>query len=297
MATTITATLVQKLRSRTGAGMMDCKKALEAAEGDIDAAADAMRKSGKIQAEKKSARIAAEGLVLIKSNSGYSIILEINCETDFVSRDENFTQFAEEVTQLALDKKIESVASLLTASPVTGGQTVENKRQNLIAKLSENIQIRRLALVTAQSGSLLGAYVHMGRIGAIVELQGGDEQLAKDLALHIIANNPLVISSDDVSNEVLAKEREIFTAQAQASGKPQAVIDKMIEGRIHKFLDGVSLLGQSFVKDETIHIKELLERSQAKVVRFIRFAVGEGIEKPTEDFAKAVMDQVKASEE
>lgn len=295
MATTITAALVQELRARTGAGMMDCKKALMAAEGDLDAAAEAMRKSGQIQAEKKSGRIAAEGLILIKSNKDLSVILEINCETDFVSRDENFKQFAEDIAQLALDKQIESVEALLTAIVPSTGQSVENIRQALIAKLGENIQVRRLAFIHSRSDTRVGAYVHTGRLGAIVELQGGDEQLAKDLALHIIANNPLVISAKDVSNDIISKEREIFTAQAQASGKPQAVIDKMVEGRILKFLNEVSLLGQPFIKDETMTVKDLLEGAQAKVISFVRFSVGEGIEKPTEDFAETVMAQVKAS--
>lgn len=294
MAIAITAALVQELRTRTGAGMMDCKKALVAAEGNLDAAAEAMRKSGQIQAEKKSGRIAAEGLIVIKSNADLAIILEINCETDFVSRDENFKQFADDVAQLALDNKLESVASLLTTVFPKTGLTVETTRQNLIAKLGENIQIRRLIRVYSQPDRVLGAYVHTGRLGAIVQLQGGDEQLAKDLALHIIANNPLVISAADVSNEVIAKEREIFTAQAQASGKPPAVIDKMIEGRIAKFLNEVSLLGQPFIKDETITVKGLLDGAQAKVISFVRFAVGEGIEKPTEDFAEAVMAQIKS---
>jgi elongation factor Ts len=295
MVATVAAALVYKLRSRTGAGMMDCKRALEATGGDIDEAVNAMRKLGQIQAERKSGRIAAEGLILIDSNSEHSIILEINCETDFVSRDESFKQFAEKIARLAVDKRIGSVASLLAASFFTTGQSVEDIRQDLVAKLGENIQIRRLVLVAARPGISLGAYVHMGRIGAIVELQGGDESLAKDLALHVIANNPLVVSSEDVSNELLAKEREVFTAQAQASGKPQVVIDKMVEGRINKFLDEVSLAEQVFVKDETVRVKELLESAQAQVLSFVRYAVGEGIEKPKEDFAKAVMAQVKAS--
>ncbi|WP_218813504.1 translation elongation factor Ts [Rickettsiella endosymbiont of Dermanyssus gallinae] len=295
MVTPITAALVQELRARTGAGMMDCKKALTAAEGNLDAAADAMRKSGQIQAEKKSGRIAAEGLIVIKSNAERSIILEVNCETDFVARDENFKQFVDAVTQLALDKHIDSVETLLAASFPGTGESVETTRQNLIAKLGENIQIRRLAFVDAKAGGVIGSYVHTGRLGTIVQLQGGDEQLAKDLALHIIANNPLVVSADDVSNDVIAKEREIFTAQAQASGKPQAVIDKMIAGRITKFLNEVTLLGQPFIKDETMNVEKLLRESQAKVVGFVRFAVGEGIEKPKEDFAEAVMAQVKAS--
>lgn len=294
MATPITAALVQELRARTGAGMMDCKKALTAAAGNLDAAAEAMRKSGQIQAEKKSGRIAAEGLIVIKSNAERSIILEVNCETDFVARDENFKQFSDAVTQLALDKHIGSVEALLAASLSTS-KSVEKARQDLIGKLGENIQIRRLVFVEAKAGSVIGSYVHSGRLGTIVQLQGGNEQLAKDLALHITANSPLVVSADDVSSAVIEKEREIFTAQAQASGKPPAVIDKMIAGRIDKFLNEVTLLGQVFIKDETLNVKTLLDRAQAKVVGFVRFAVGEGIEKPKEDFAEAVMAQVKAS--
>jgi len=293
---TIAAAQVHQLRALTGAGVMDCKRALEAAAGDISVAASAMREAGQINAEKKAGRIAAEGLVCIASNPGCSVMLEINCETDFVSRDDSFKQFVTAVTQLAVNRRVESVASLLTEVLSATEQSVESTRQDLVAKLGENIQIRRLVLMWAKAGTSLGSYVHMGRIGAIVELQGGDEELAKDLALQIIANNPLVISSEDVTNEMLAREQEIFTAQAQASGKPQAVIDKMIEGRIKKFLDEVSLLGQSFIKNETISINELLEGARARVIKFVRYAVGDGIEKSTEDFAEAVMAaQAKAA--
>ncbi len=296
MPITIAAAQVHQLRALTGAGVMDCKRALEAAAGDISVAASAMREAGQINAEKKAGRIAAEGLVCIASNPGCSVMLEINCETDFVSRDDSFKQFVTAVTQLAVNRRVESVASLLTEVLSATEQSVESTRQDLVAKLGENIQIRRLVLMWAKAGTSLGSYVHMGRIGAIVELQGGDEELAKDLALQIIANNPLVISSEDVTNEMLAREQEIFTAQAQASGKPQAVIDKMIEGRIKKFLDEVSLLGQSFIKNETISINELLEGARARVIKFVRYAVGDGIEKSTEDFAEAVMAaQAKAA--
>jgi elongation factor Ts len=297
MSKTITAALVQELRARTGAGMMDCKKALQEADGDLEKAAEAMRKSGQIQAEKKAGRVAAEGLILIKSNeqSRNAVILEINCETDFVSRDENFKQFADAVAQTALDNQLDSVEKLSATHFAASQETIETVRQNLIAKLGENIQIRRLALFSYQSKTHVGAYVHGGRIGAIVEVQGGDEQLARDLALHIIANNPLVISAEDVPDEILAKEREIFTAQAQLSGKPQAIIEKMVAGRMDKFLDEVTLLGQAFIKDPTLSVKDLLVRSHAKLLSFVRFAVGEGIEKSTEGFAEAVMAQVKAS--
>lgn len=295
--TIITAAMVSALRARTGAGMMDCKKALESVGGDLDAAAEAMRKSGQIQAEKKSGRIAAEGLIVIKSKSaqGPAVILEVNCETDFVARDENFKQFVEKVAQCALDLQITNIAALLDTTCADSGESVEKTREALVAKLGENIQLRRLQLVAAQTDIILGSYVHMGRIGVIVQLKGGDEQLAKDLALHIIANNPLVISADDIAEQILAKEREIIMAQSQGSGKPQAVIDKMVEGRLNKFRDEMSLLGQAFVKDPSIRVGQLLETARAKIVSFVRFAVGEGIEKPTEDFAEAVMAQVKSS--
>jgi len=297
MPTTITAAMVQALRARTGAGMMDCKRALASVGGDLDAAADVMRKSGQIQAEKKSGRIAAEGLIVIKSQSarGSAVILEVNCETDFVARDENFKQFAEKIAQCALDQQITSIASLLDYKFTDSGESVEKTREALVAKLGENIQLRRLQVVTVQADTLLGFYVHNGRIGSIVQLKGGDKSLAKDLALHIIANNPTVISADKIAEQILAKEREIIMAQSQGSGKPQAVIDKMVEGRLNKFRDEMSLLGQAFIKDSNIRVEQLLENSGAKVVSFVRFSVGEGIEKPTEDFAEAVMAQVKSS--
>jgi elongation factor Ts len=297
MPITITAAMVQQLRAQTGAGIMECKQALQASGGDFAAAVAAMRESGQSHAEKKSSRIAAEGLILIKSNkaAGIALILEINCETDFVSRDENFKHFAEEVAQLALDNKIESIETLLSTEFPETGNTVESIRRKLLATLGENIQLRRLAFMYSHPGTHIGSYVHMGRIGAIVEIQGGDEQLAKDLALHIVANKPLVISLADVSDAMRAKEQEMFTTQARASGKPPAVVEKMLEERIDKFLDEAILLRQAFIKEPNRSIKELLAQSKAKVLNFIRFAVGEGIEKAVEDFAEAVRAQVKSS--
>lgn len=294
--TIIMAAMVQALRARTGAGMMDCKKALEAAGGNLDAASDAMRKSGQIQAKKKSGRIAAEGLIVIKTKTmtGPALILEVNCETDFVTRDENFKQFAEKTAQCALDHQMTTVEALLNFTFYTG-ETVEKTREALVTKLGENIQLRRLQLVATKADTVLGYYVHMGRIGAIVQLKGGDEQLSKDLALHIIANNPAVISADDIAEQIIAKEREIIMAQSQGSAKPQAVIDKIVEGRLNKFRDEMSLLGQAFVKDPDLRVGQLLRDAGAEVISFVRYAVGEGIEKPTEDFAEAVMAQVKSS--
>ena len=286
---TIPAALVQELRARTGAGLMACKQALQSVNGDINAAADAMRKAGQVQAERKAGRVTAEGRILIKSIATLAVMLEINCETDFVARDDNFIHFAETVAQLAFENRIGSLEVLLkTPSPITG-LSVEDTRQQLITKLGENVQIRRLVLIEAQPGAILGAYVHMERIGAVVELQGGSEQLATDLVLHVVANHPLVVTSEELSSDLLAKEQEIFTAQAQASGKPQVVIDKMVEGRLNKFIAEVCLLDQVFLKDETMTVKEVLLNAQANLVSFVRFSLGEGIEKSTENFADAVM--------
>lgn len=297
MTTTITKEMIKELRDRTQGGMMDCKKALESVGGDLDAAVEAMRKAGQIQAEKKSGRIAAEGLIVIKSQSvkGPAILLEVNCETDFVARDENFKEFTQKTAQCALDHQITDITSLSDCKLTESGESVEKIRESLVAKLGENIQLRRLHVVAAQADILLGSYVHMGRIGTIVQLKGGNESLAEDLALHITANNPTVISADEIAEQMVAKEREIFMTQLQSSGKPQAIIDKMIEGRLNKFRDEMSLLGQEFIKDPNIRVGQLLESTGAKVISFVRFMVGEGIEKPTEDFAEAVMAQVKSS--
>lgn len=291
---TITAKQVQELRERTGAGLMDCKRALENANGDIDTAIEVMRKSGQAKADKKAGRTAAEGVILLLTSSDgkLGVMVEINCETDFVARDEQFKQFAEAVIAQALLAKAKDVATL-QALPLVGntGQTIEEARQALVAKIGENIQIRRVALI--ESKGLVASYVHGGRIGVLVDLNGGDVQLGKDLAMHIAANNPLVVNRNQVPADVIENERGIFSAQAQASGKPQAILDKMVDGRINKFLDEVSLLGQPFVKDADKTVGQLLEHANAKVTSFVRFAVGEGIEKQSEDFVDAVMAQVR----
>lgn len=290
---TITAKMVQDLRERTGAGLMACKKALSASNGDLEAAIETMRKSGQATADKKAGRIAAEGIIIIKSSADhkFAIILEINCETDFVARDEQFKHFAEMAATAALQAKAKDVATLLNLT--VGGQTVEEARRALVSKIGENIQIRRLALV--ESTGVVASYIHGGRIGVLVNLVGGDIQLGKDLAMHIAANNPLVVMGNQVSSDLIAKEKEIFSAQAQASGKPAAIIEKMIDGRIKKFLDEVSLMGQPFVKDPNITVAQLLEQKGAKVSQFVRYGVGEGIEKQTENFVDAVMAQVRGA--
>lgn len=291
---TVTASLVAKLREITGAPILDCKKALDTTNGNIDAAIDEMRKQGKAKADKKSGRTAAEGLVYILSQANQAIIVEVNCETDFVARDENFVNFVKSVAQAAMVSGVNEVEQLANQTLPGSSETVEHARQNLINKLGENIQIRRLNRIVTSGDGTLGHYVHGGRIGVVVELQkSNDATLAKDIAMHIAASNPQVVSPKDVSQELIDKEREIFTVQAQQSGKPEEIIKKMVDGRIQKFLEEVSLLGQPFVKDTNMTIEQLLKSSNAEVVRFIRYVVGEGIEKQITDFAQEVMSQVK----
>jgi elongation factor Ts len=293
----VTAKQVQELRERTGAGLMECKKALThvaGTGGGIEEAIELMRKAGQTKADKKAGRIAAEGVVLIKINGNTGVILEINCETDFVARDEQFKHFAETALETALQAKAPDI-SALSALPMRDNpaQTVEEARQALIAKIGENIKLRRLVL--SESKGHMASYIHGGRIGVLVEYTGGDEQLGKDLAMHIAANGPLVVNRNEVPTDIVNKEKEIFSAQAQESGKPAAIIEKMIEGRINKFLDEVSLLGQPFVKNPDITVAKLVEGANANVLGFVRFAVGEGIEKQSEDFVEAVMAQVRGN--
>ena len=292
----ITAALVKELRERTGSGMMECKKALVETHGDIDAAADAMRKSGLAKADKKASRVAAEGLVVIQSSADgkQAAMVEINSETDFVSKADDFKGFATAVAQQILSGKPKDLESLLEM-PLKAGDpaSVNTGRQALVAKIGENIAVRRF--VRYETQGVLGAYLHGSRIGVLVELQGGDVALAKDIAMHVAANKPVCVAGADVPAELVAKEKEIFTAQAAESGKPAAIIEKMVEGRIKKFLAEVALLGQPFVKNPDITVEKLLQERNAKVIRFQRFEVGEGIEKKTENFAAEVMAQVRGA--
>ncbi len=291
----ISAALVMKLRERTGAGMMECKKALVATNGDIEQAITEMRKAGQAKADKKADRIAAEGAIIIArgADGHQAVIIEINSETDFVARDENFMQFSEKAAQTALhDASITDIEQLSQASVANEDQTIEQARQQLVAKIGENIKIRRMEKVQCQEGTV-GTYLHGSRIGVVVALKNGQEALAKDIAMHIAASRPLVVSRDQVSAQAIETEREIFTAQARESGKPQEIIDKMIEGRINKFVDEVSLLGQLFVKDPNKKISQLLKEHNAEVISFVRFEVGEGIEKKEDNFVEEVMAQVR----
>jgi elongation factor Ts len=288
---TISASLVKELRERTGAGMMECKRALEAANGNIDNAIDEMRKAGQAKADKKASRVAAEGVIIIKSNANAAAIVEVNCETDFVARDENFLKFANQAVETVLGNGITDMQVL--ENTASHGSTVGELRKELITKIGENINVRRAEVINTDG--VLGSYIHSGRIGVVVELKGGDEALAKDIAMHIAAVNPLVVSQQDVPADVVEKEKEIFIAQSKDSGKPMDIIEKMVQGRMKKFLDEVALLGQAFVKDPALKVSDLLKSKNAQVIRFVRFAVGEGIEKQESDFVKEVMQTAKGS--
>ncbi len=287
----VTAALVKELRERTGAGMMECKKALVETNGDMDAAIELLRKSGLAKADKKAGRVAAEGKIVEAQAGGNAVLVEINSETDFVAKDENFAAFADKVAQAALALDSDDVEALKAAD--LDGQTVEEARQALVAKIGENVQVRRLTRI--DSAGTLGSYVHGGRIGVLVELEGGDEELARDLAMHVAALSPAYATADDVPADVLAKEKEILVAQAQDSGKPAEIIEKMVEGRLRKYLAEITLVGQPFVKDGDVTVGKLLEQKGASVKGFSRLAVGEGIEKKEENFAEEVMQQVAGS--
>ena len=275
---------VKELRERTGVGMMDCKKALVEAGGDIDAAAELLRKAGQAKADKKSGRIAAEGRVIITDSGTSHAILEINAETDFVAKDDNFLQFAEKVGQTLVAEQPADVAALMALS--VGGTTLEEERTALVAKIGENITVRRFELL--ESDATVGKYVHMDRIGVLVELENGSEELAKDIAMQVAATSPQFLSVDDVPEDERNREREILIAQAEQEGKPAEIVAKMVEGRLRKHFDEVTLLGQPFVKNPDQKVRDLLKDSGATVRRFVRFAVGEGIEKKRENFAEEV---------
>ncbi len=292
---TITAAMVKDLRERTGAGMMECKRALTEAGGDIEKAIEAMRKSGAAKAVKKAGRVAAEGQVVITMSDDRkkASVVEVNCETDFVAKDENFIRFAEEVGEIALKEGVADVAEL-SGKTMASGQTVEEARQELVSKIGENIQVRRAQIIEAGEGEL-GSYRHGVRIGVVVEVAGGDETLAKDISMHIAATKPVCIDESEVPADLLEKEREIYVAQAKESGKPDNIVEKMVGGRMKKYLKEITLLGQPFVKNPDQTIEALLKEAGAKVLQFVRMEVGEGIEKKQEDFAAEVMAQVKGS--
>jgi len=288
----ITADSVKQLRERTGAGMMECKKALVEAQGDLGAAADILRKNGLAKADKKAARVAAEGTVVVERAGNGAVLVEVNSETDFVARSDEFLHFARDVARLALQGEPATLEALLELRE--GATSLEERRRALIAKIGENITVRRFVRVTAPGA--LGSYIHGGRIGALVALRGGDEELARDLAMHVAAANPAYIDAAGVPAEVLDKERGILTEQTKAEKKPPEIIAKMVEGRLRKYLAEITLLGQPFVKDPDTTVEKLIKKSGATVAQFERYEVGAGIDKKQDDFVGEVMAQVKAQD-
>ncbi len=289
----VSAALVKEMRERTGLGMMECKRALTETNGDVEAAIDLMRKAGAARADKKAGRTAADGvIVLAASEDGRTLALtEVNSETDFVAKDAGFLAFARAVGALVLGEAPSDVEHLSTLA--MDGGTVEEARQQLVAKIGENLRVRRFVRREAGTG-VIGSYVHGTRIGVLVHLEGGDLELARDLAMHVAASRPLCVSSEQIPAEVLAREKEIYDAQAAESGKPEDIRAKMVEGRIRKYAAEITLLGQPFVKDPDITIEQLLKRSGARVLGFDRLEVGEGIEKQADDFVAEVMKQARS---
>ena len=282
----ISAALVKELREKTGLGLMDCKKALQGSNGDIDLAIEELRKTSGLKASKKSSRSAAEGLIGAISENGKVCMVEVNCETDFVARDDSFQEFVKEtVNQVAANPNTDLEELLRNG--------IEEKREKLVQKLGENIVVRRISRSVEQANSA-GLYVHSNKkIGAIISLEGGNEGTAKDIAMHIAATDPLAISPADIPEEIILKEKEIFKAQSEDSGKPPEIVEKMIEGKINKYLAAVSLTEQGFVKDPNKKISDLLKENNATILSFTRFEVGEGIEVEKVDFATEVMAQIE----
>jgi elongation factor Ts len=285
--------LVKELRERTGAGMMECKKALVETQGDIDLAAEYLRKAGAAKADKKSSRVAAEGRVAIRSDekTGRHVVLEVNSETDFVAKDDNFRAFVDKVADVVLAQRPANVEALLQSS--VDGKTVEDLRLELVTKVGENISVRRFDVV--ESRGVVGAYVHGTRIGVLVELEGGDVPLARDLAMQVASLAPRYVAGEDVPKEIVDKEREIIVAQTAEEKKPPEILAKMVEGKVRKFVDEITLTGQVFVKDDKKRVRDVLSANKAKVKTFRRYEVGEGIEKKSTDFRAEVMAQASQS--
>jgi len=284
--------MVKELRERTGAGMMECKKALVETEGNMEEAVETLRKSGQANADKKSSRVAADGRIAVAVDGNKAAIAEINSETDFVAKDENFIGFVEAVVDAALTSDVEDVEAL-SSSTLPDGRTIESARTDLVTKVGENISVRRFERV--QASDHLGNYTHGARIGAVVSMSGGNAELARDIAMHVAATNPLCVDQDGVPADTLERERRIFAEQAAESGKPPEIVEKMVTGRVAKFLKEITLLGQPFVKDPDMSVGKLLKSADAKVDAFVRYEVGEGIEKKQENFAEEVLNQINQS--
>jgi len=286
----VTTAQIKELREATGAGMMDCKKVLAEFDGDVEAAAEELRKKGLAKADKKASRVAAEGKIAVASSGGKTVLVEVNCETDFVAKDGSFADFADKAAAAAANLDGDSVEALMAAS--VDGSTLEEVRAGLVAKIGENIQVRRFAS-RGGGGTTTGAYIHMNRIGVLVEIEGGSEELCTDIAMHVAAMNPAYATKDDVPTEDIEKEREILTAQVADSGKPEDIVKKMVEGRLNKFLSENCLVSQQYVKTNDKTVGKLLEENGAKMIGFTRIAVGEGIEKKVDDFAAEVAAMAK----
>lgn len=286
----ITAALVKELRERTGAGMMECKKMLTETNGDIEAAIEELRKRGAAQADKKAGRIAAEGTIVTLVEGSTGVAVEVNSETDFSAKNDGFVSFANKVAKAVMAHQPADLEAL-AASQVEDGQTVEEARQSLIQEIGENITVRRFEVVEAGDGEVVGAYQHGNKISVLTRLVNASDDLAKDIAMHVAASKPVCVSAEQVPADLLDKEREIFSAQAAESGKPAEIMEKMVEGRIRKYLNEVTLLGQSFVKDPDQTVEKLLKSAGAEVAQFVRYEVGEGIEKKEDDFVSEVMAQ------
>ncbi len=288
----ITAALIKELRERTGAGMMDCKKVLVETNGDMELAIEALRKKGAAAAEKKAGRIAAEGIIASSQDDSGCVLVEVNSETDFVAKDDSFVGFTKSVADAALKNSTGDNESL-SAAHLESGESVEEARQALITKIGENISVRRFIRFDAKDG-IVSSYLHGGRIGVLVKLSGGTPEMGRDIAMHIAANRPLCISEEEMDSALVEKEKEIFMAQAQESGKPAEIIEKMVSGRINKFLKENTLLGQPFVKNPDLTVAQLLKEADASVMQMARFEVGEGLEKRSEDFVAEVMAQANS---
>jgi len=283
----VKASQVKELRDMSGVAMMECKKALVECDGDIEKALDLLRSNSALKAEKKASRVAADGILRTSQGDGFATLIEINSETDFAIKDSNFIAFTDEVHNYISAKKVDDISEFENSE-------IEEKRKALIQTIGENIQLRRLETVSIGSGMSAGVYLHSdSKLGALVVVSGGDESLAKDIAMHVAAFNPLCLSQDDIDPQVLEREKAIYLVQAEESGKPQEIMEKMIEGKLNRFLSEVSLMSQGFVKDPDISIEKLLEANNAKIESFSRLKVGEGIEVSTKSFADEVAEQLK----
>lgn len=287
----VTAAMVKELRELTGAGMMECKKALVEADGDLEAAKELLRKRGQASADKKVGRIAAEGRIELAIGKSAAVAVEVNCESDFVAKDKNFRSFSQQVADLILEHEPADPEALM-ALTVPAGTTLDEARKDLVAKIGENISVRRFELVRLQGQ--VGSYLHGDKIGVLVDMEGGDETLRRDVAMHIAASRPSCVSVDDVPGHLIEKERKFLSEQAEQAGKPAEIVAKMVEGRLRKYVNEITLLGQPFVKDPDINVGKLLDQSSASVLRFVRLEAGEGIEKKIENFAEEVQAQVEA---